>query len=202
MKVLVAGAAGYIGAHVARALEESAEEVVRLDDLSTGHESLLAGGLCLVEEMLARGVTRLVFSSTCAVYGAPRQVPIPEDHPHAPISPHGASNAAGAHESGDIGELHSPETHLAPIVVDGSRPADGAPACRLLVPLHETGHEARQSPPQRVHAPRRVRSAPRLSLPSGPSPQVFDALTSIHEPSGAENRSVVVPSPLFTPVRT
>ena len=192
MKVLVTGAAGYIGSHVARALEESGHSVVRLDDLSTGHESLAAGrplvrasllerdkvaealrgcdavahlagsalvpesvvrpelywrnnlaaGLVLVEEMLAQRVLRLAFSSTCAVYGVPAEVPIPEDAPHAPITPYGASkaafervlsdmaaahglrsvvfrffNAAGAHETGDIGEIHDPETHLIPIVL-------------------------------------------------------------------------------------
>jgi UDP-glucose 4-epimerase len=93
--------------------------------------------------MLAQRISRLVFSSTCAVYGIPAEVPIGEDTPHAPITPYGASkaaferllldvgaahdlrsivfryfNAAGAHEAGDIGELHEPETHLVPIVLE------------------------------------------------------------------------------------
>ena len=92
----------------------------------------------------------IVFSSTCATYGVPQQVPITEDHPQAPINPYGTSkwmveklladfaaayglpsvifryfNAAGADPDGDLGEEHDPETHLIPLVLDvmsGHRP--------------------------------------------------------------------------------
>lgn len=102
----------------------------------------LVGGLVLVEQMLAQDIRSLVFASTCAVYGIPETVPIDEDAAKAPISPYGQSklsferllhdvraahgfesislrffNAAGAHERGDIGELHDPETHIIPLVL-------------------------------------------------------------------------------------
>jgi UDP-glucose 4-epimerase len=94
----------------------------------------------LFETLVQQGVKHVVFSSTCATYGVPRQVPIPEDHPQWPINPYGWSklfverlladfdrayglrfvalryfNAAGA--SGRCGEAHAPETHLIPLVL-------------------------------------------------------------------------------------
>ncbi|PZO59285.1 MAG: UDP-glucose 4-epimerase GalE, partial [Phormidesmis priestleyi] len=100
------------------------------------------GTLNLLEAMIAHGVKRLVFSSTCAIYGPPKIVPIPEDHPQNPISPYATSklmvekmlldfqaayglqsvcfryfNAAGADPSGRLGEDHNPETHLIPLVL-------------------------------------------------------------------------------------
>lgn len=99
----------------------------------------VAGTLHLLEALVARGVRYFVFSSSAAVYGEPRQIPIPEEHPCAPTSPYGQSkqmvegmlaafeqahglrwvslryfNAAGADPQGDIGEDHRPETHLIP----------------------------------------------------------------------------------------
>lgn len=84
-------------------------------------------------------VKALVFSSTAAVYGEPRQCPIPEDHPKQPLNPYGRSkwmseriladaaaaggvptlplryfNACGAESEGRIGEAHDPESHLIP----------------------------------------------------------------------------------------
>lgn len=100
-------------------------------------------GLTLLEAMEENGVKFLVFSSTAAVYGEPESVPIPEDHPTAPLNPYGFSklaferiagdmaatggirpvflryfNAAGASPDGDLGEDHKPETHLIPLVID------------------------------------------------------------------------------------
>ena len=100
------------------------------------------GSLILFEAMLAASVTKLVFSSTCATYGIPTTVPITEEHPQHPINPYGASklmveqmlsdfdkahnfksvcfryfNAAGADPMGLLGEDHSPETHLIPLVL-------------------------------------------------------------------------------------
>ncbi|MDI9618415.1 UDP-glucose 4-epimerase GalE [Methanothermobacter sp.] len=101
--------------------------------------------LNLLDSMLENGVSRFIFSSTCAVYGNPSEIPITEKHPLNPISPYGRSklmveeilrdyndayglsyvslryfNAAGADPEGEIGELHEPETHLIPIVLDAA----------------------------------------------------------------------------------
>jgi UDP-glucose-4-epimerase GalE len=102
----------------------------------------VGGTLSLLDAMLGVGVNRLVFSSTCATYGLPNQVPIPEDHPQLPVNPYGESklfaekmfqwigkttrlrwvalryfNAAGADIEGELGEEHDPETHLVPLAI-------------------------------------------------------------------------------------
>lgn len=102
----------------------------------------VVGSLNLVDEMLKNDLRNLVFSSTAAIFGNPVTDKISEDHPKNPINPYGQSklivenmlrdicstydfnatcfryfNAAGAHESGDIGEQHDPETHLIPNVL-------------------------------------------------------------------------------------
>ena len=100
----------------------------------------ITGTLNLLEAMVFRGVDRLVFSSTCAVYGEPDEVPISETATPRPINAYGASklavdtmigdfcqahalgavslryfNVAGAR--GDLGEDHDPETHLIPNIL-------------------------------------------------------------------------------------
>jgi UDP-glucose-4-epimerase GalE len=113
-------------------------------------ENNVAGGLELLNVALDCGVRHIVFSSSCAVYGVPERFPITEDAPCRPVSPYGESklfferalaaydrayqlryialryfNAAGADESGEIGELHEPETHLIPsalLAATGARP--------------------------------------------------------------------------------
>lgn len=100
------------------------------------------GTLTLLEAMLNASINKFIFSSTCALYGEPKIVPIPEDHPFNPISPYATSklmveqmlsdfdvaynlksvrfryfNAAGADPNGLLGEDHSPETHLIPLVL-------------------------------------------------------------------------------------
>ncbi|MBD2082777.1 UDP-glucose 4-epimerase GalE [Leptolyngbya sp. FACHB-17] len=102
----------------------------------------VVGTLTLLEAMVAAGIKRFVFSSTCATYGVPQVVPIPEDHPQDPINPYGATklmvermladfdpaydfksvafryfNAAGADPEGRLGEDHQPETHLIPLIL-------------------------------------------------------------------------------------
>jgi UDP-glucose 4-epimerase len=97
----------------------------------------------LLEAMRAHGCREIVFSSSCATYGEPQRLPIDEDHPQQPISPYGRTklhmehmmedysrayglrfaalryfNAAGASPRGDLGELHDPETHLIPLVLE------------------------------------------------------------------------------------
>jgi UDP-glucose-4-epimerase GalE len=97
------------------------------------------GGLTLLNATLDAGIRKFIFSSSCAVYGIPAKVPITEDTPRQPVNPYGMSkvffenaleaygnayglrsvslryfNAAGADESGAVGEVHDPETHLIP----------------------------------------------------------------------------------------
>ena len=99
-------------------------------------------GLNLLNACLDCGVRKFIFSSTCAVYGAPEKVPIAEENPRLPINPYGVSklfferaleaydqayglhfaalryfNAAGADEAGAIGEMHEPEAHLIPLAL-------------------------------------------------------------------------------------
>ncbi len=104
------------------------------------YENNFTQAAALFETLVRAGVKRVVFSSTCATYGLPRQAPIPESHPQWPINPYGWSklcverlledfdrayglryvalryfNAAGA--SLRCGEAHDPETHLIPLVL-------------------------------------------------------------------------------------
>jgi UDP-glucose-4-epimerase GalE len=101
------------------------------------------GGLSLLNAILDTGKKHyVIFSSTCAVYGAPAKMPITEDNPRLPCNPYGVTkaffeqalesydaaygmrhaslryfNAAGADESGEIGECHDPEPHLIPLAL-------------------------------------------------------------------------------------
>jgi UDP-glucose 4-epimerase len=102
----------------------------------------VVGTLTLLEAMKEAGIDKFVFSSTCATYGIPETIPIPEDHPQNPINPYGMTklmverilsdfdraynlrsvcfryfNAAGAHSEGLLGEDHDPETHLIPLTL-------------------------------------------------------------------------------------
>jgi UDP-glucose-4-epimerase GalE len=102
----------------------------------------VANTVNLLDVMKEVGVRKLVFSSTCAVYGIPPKMPITEDMPTNPLSPYGRTkrmmelvyadcarawnlgyaalryfNASGASFEGTIGEDHTPETHLIPIVL-------------------------------------------------------------------------------------
>ncbi len=108
------------------------------------HNNGLAA-LQLLNATLDAGIRRFIFSSTCAVYGVPGKVPITEETPREPVNPYGASklffenaleaysrayklssvrlryfNASGADESGEIGELHNPETHLVPLALEAT----------------------------------------------------------------------------------
>ena len=102
----------------------------------------LLGTLSLLAAMRETGVDQIVFSSTCATYGTPAGIPIRETAPQQPVNPYGETklaieralywyeqaygirsvslryfNAAGADPDGEIGELHEPETHLVPLVL-------------------------------------------------------------------------------------
>ncbi len=200
--ILVTGGAGYIGAHVCKALAKEGFLPVTYDNLSTGHayavkwgpfiqaslsdrdalkeacltyqpkavihlaasaiviqsmqdpakyyRNNVVGALSLLEVMHECKINSLVFSSTCATYGQPQFIPITEEHPQLPINPYGKSklmlehimqdfdavhgiktvslryfNAAGADPDTEIGENHTPETHLIPVVIQtalGIRP--------------------------------------------------------------------------------
>jgi UDP-glucose 4-epimerase len=105
----------------------------------------LKNTLNLLITMRKHGVNKFIFSSTCAVYGEPKSLPITEDHPLNPVNPYGNSklmvekiledyskaydfkyvslryfNAAGADPDMEIGEWHQPETHLIPLVLDAA----------------------------------------------------------------------------------
>lgn len=105
----------------------------------------VANTLNLLHVMKKYGCNKIIFSSTCATYGEPERIPITEDMKQSPINPYGASklmverifqdyskaydlkfvvlryfNAAGADPDGEIGESHSPETHLIPLVLDAA----------------------------------------------------------------------------------
>ena len=108
-------------------------------------ENNVAGTASLLKAMRDSDVKHFVFSSSAAVYGEPETVPITEDFAKAPTNPYGNTkltvenmladcrrahglsysalryfNAAGASKDGDIGEDHTPESHLIPIILDGA----------------------------------------------------------------------------------
>ena len=109
-------------------------------------DSNVSGSVNLFAAALQAGIDKVVFSSTCATYGIPQEIPMLENHPQSPISPYGTSkllveqilgdlstyqglrsvilryfNAAGADMKGRIGEWHNPESHVIPIAIDVAR---------------------------------------------------------------------------------
>ena len=107
------------------------------------YDNNVGGSLSLLRAMLRAGVQRIVFSSTCATYGEPANMPLVEETPQTPLNPYGFSklivermmddlgatdkdfafaslryfNVAGCAEDGTLGEDHDPETHLIPILL-------------------------------------------------------------------------------------
>jgi UDP-glucose 4-epimerase len=107
------------------------------------YDNNVGGTVSLLQAMDLAGVSRVVFSSTCATYGQPQAVPITEDEPQDPINPYGRSklmnehiladqvaanegfcyaalryfNVAGCAADGSLGEHHEPETHLIPVLL-------------------------------------------------------------------------------------
>lgn len=111
-------------------------------DPGSYYRNNVGGTLNLLDAMLLAGIRRIVFSSTCATYGEPREMPILESFPQLPVNPYGNTklvceyllrdyhrahgldsvalryfNAAGADPEGRVGEDHDPETHLIPLVL-------------------------------------------------------------------------------------
>ena len=176
MKILVTGGAGYIGSHACKVLARRGFEPIVFDNLSRGNRWAVKWGplelgdiansvrlrtvleqyrpaalmktryFILLQTLLSFETIPVVFSSTCATYGAPETIPISEDHPQRPVNPYGYSklvvermladldaarglrsislryfNAAGADPDGEIGEAHDPETHLIPLVLAAAR---------------------------------------------------------------------------------
>jgi UDP-glucose 4-epimerase len=196
MAVLLTGGAGFIGSHMVACLRDAGREVLVVDDLSSGHRSLVPpdvpfvqanvadataiapvleehavdaiihfaariqvaesvaaprlywmGNLVatakLLEHAFDAGVRTFILSSTAAVYGMPERIPIDESDPTRPITPYGETelaiermlasyarayglsfvalryfNAAGANAARGLAELHDPETHHIPLVLD------------------------------------------------------------------------------------
>lgn len=106
------------------------------------YDNNVGGTLVLLEALRDHGIDKVVFSSTAATYGEPERIPIQESDKTEPTNPYGQTklamekmfkwtdvadgiryvalryfNAAGAHESGEIGEDHHPETHLIPLIL-------------------------------------------------------------------------------------
>jgi UDP-glucose-4-epimerase GalE len=113
------------------------------------YQSNVCGSASLLRTVTQSKLIPIVFSSTCATYGVPERIPVPENHPQRPINPYGFTkfvveriladldlahglrsaslryfNAAGADPEAQIGEAHNPETHLIPLVLEAAR--DGA----------------------------------------------------------------------------
>jgi UDP-arabinose 4-epimerase len=109
------------------------------------YKNNVLGSFNLMEACVKHGVEFFVFSSTCATYGVPKNIPLSEETVQLPINPYGRSkkmieemlldfdkayglksiflryfNAAGADLEGEIGENHAPETHLIPIVIEAA----------------------------------------------------------------------------------
>jgi len=130
--------------HVAAVMHFAAYAYVgeSVADPAMYYRNNLGGTLSLLEAMRETRVDKIVFSSTCATYGIPTDTPIRETAPQLPVSPYGETklaieralrwygeaydlrsvslryfNAAGADPEGEIGELHEPETHLVPLVL-------------------------------------------------------------------------------------
>ena len=107
------------------------------------YENNIGKGLVILRAMLDNNVTDMIFSSSAATYGEPQILPIPENHPQKTTNPYGETklmyerilqdydhafglksvslryfNAAGADPEGRLGEDHTPEQHIIPLVID------------------------------------------------------------------------------------
>jgi UDP-glucose 4-epimerase len=115
---------------------------VSVADPALFYDNNVAGALNVLDAMRPANCNAFVFSSTCAIYGAPQRLPLDEKHPQAPINPYGATkrmieqasrdyaaaygqkfahlryfNAAGAAAEEGIGERHDPESHALPLAL-------------------------------------------------------------------------------------
>ncbi|MFV2082622.1 MAG: UDP-glucose 4-epimerase GalE, partial [bacterium] len=113
-----------------------------VEDPAKYYKNNVLGTINLLEALRENGIKKLIFSSSAAVYGNPVKTPIPDDHYLSPVNPYGETkrvmegvmrdfggayglksaslryfNASGADPEGESGELHDPETHLIPLVL-------------------------------------------------------------------------------------
>lgn len=123
----------------------SIEVGISVKDPLSFYQNNVAKTITLLQTMLKHDVKKIIFSSTCAVYGIPAYLPLTEDHPKKPISPYGRTklmieeifqdahtaygleyvclryfNAAGALPTIGLGEQHDPETHLIPLLLQAA----------------------------------------------------------------------------------
>jgi UDP-glucose-4-epimerase GalE len=183
--------------------------------------------LNLLNQAMDAGVRNFVFSSSCAVYGTPAKVPITENIPRQPINPYGVSklffenaleayarayglryaslryfNAAGADESGEIGELHDPETHLLPLAmaatsVDGPEllifgedyPTPDGTCIRDYIHVNDLAEAHVRALQQLTREP----SSFALNLGTGAGNSVFEVIKTVEQVTGRPVRRRVVP---------
>jgi len=174
--------------------------------------------LTLLNTAMDAGVRRFVFSSTCAVYGTPSKVLITEDAIRQPINPYGASklffenaleaydrayglrfaalryfNAAGADESGEIGELHDPEPHLIPLALAAT--SSGAPPLQIFGTDYPTAdgtcirdyihvNDLAEAHALALHRLGRGESSFAANLGTGEGHSVFDVVKAVEEATG------------------
>jgi UDP-glucose-4-epimerase GalE len=178
----------------------------------------VAAALTLLNTAMDAGVRRFVFSSTCAVYGTPSKVPITEDAIQQPINPYGVSklffenaleaydrayglrfaalryfNAAGADESGEIGELHDPEPHLIPLALaatsSGARPlqifgTDYPTADGTCIRDYIHVNDLAEAHALALHRLGRGQSSFAANLGTGEGHSVFDVVKAVEEATG------------------
>ena len=159
---------------------EVGESVV---DPAKYYHNNVVGTLAMLDALRTANVNKIVFSSTTATYGVPDRIPITESEKQLPINPYGFTklviervledyshayglgyaalryfNAAGASPDGDIGEDHTPETHLIPIVLQvAAGTASGNLAVRRRL------HHSRWVVHSRLYPRRRPRGRPHQS---------------------------------------
>lgn len=184
-------------------------------------------GLALLNTAVDIGVRRFVFSSTCAVYGIPSKIPITEDAPRQPVNPYGVSklffenaleaydrayglrfsslryfNVAGADESGEIGEIHDPETHAIPLALRATQ--NNAPEFQVLGNDYPTEDgtcirdyiHVNDLAEAHVMALRRLEEGAdsfSVNLGTGKGHSVFEVLRTIEEATHSRVRHVVAP---------
>ncbi len=118
---------------------------ISVKDPALFYENNVSKTIILLQTMLAHNIKKIIFSSSCAVYGNPQWLPLTEDHPKNPLSPYGRTklmtemilqdfcsaydlryvalryfNAAGALPELHLGEQHKPETHIIPLLLNAA----------------------------------------------------------------------------------
>jgi UDP-arabinose 4-epimerase len=195
-------------------------------------ENNVRKGLVLLEAAIEAGIQRFVFSSSCATYGIPGGALINEDMPQSPINPYGETklvmeralrwyrdayglksvilryfNAAGADLDGELGEEHSPETHVVPLILAA---ADGGDQFRVFGDDYET-HDGTcvrdfvhvtDLAEAHVRALRHLEAGPpsiALNLGTGVGHSVMEIIDAVRETTGRAVPYTVFPRRLGDP---